>query len=147
MWRNHPATIEKLKTLEPEVQVLAEKLLDDLQAHGVEAIITWGRRTPAQQAALYAQGREPLADVNALRKAAGMAPLAGEENLRKVSWNRNSPHLSGRAFDIAILSPNGNVDWSAAAYELPGRLGTELGLTWGGSWKSKADLPHFELKR
>lgn len=146
MWREHQPTLKRLETLLPEVKALAEKLLDALAERGVNAVVTWGRRTPAEQAALYAQGREPLADVNALRKAAGMAPLAGEENLRKVSWSRRSPHLTGRAFDLAVLGPGGKPDWSPTAYELPGELGAELGLTWGGSWKQR-DLPHFELKR
>ncbi len=144
-WREHTPTVDRVKTLDADVRELAAKFLDRLESLGGRAIVTWGKRTAAEQAALYAQGREPLAAVNALRQAAGMCPLGPVENLRQVSWSRNSPHLSGRAFDIAVLDSAGKADWTAPAYELPGRVGQELGLTWGGSWK-KRDLPHFELR-
>ena len=31
-------------------------------------------------------------------------------------------------------------------YKAVGALGMELGLDWGGSWKSIVDQPHFELR-
>ena len=34
---------------------------------------------------------------------------------------------------------------SAEQFEKVGKIGQEIGLEWGGSWKSFKDLPHFQL--
>lgn len=59
-----------------------------------------------------------------------------------------SKHLTGEAFDIAVLL-NGKISWKANDYEPYGKIGKDLGLLWGGdAWLPKfIDAPHFEFKR
>lgn len=61
----------------------------------------------------------------------------------------------GYAVDIAALVPNGNkstVSWDLKYYakinEAVQKAASELGVnvTWGGSWKSFVDAPHFQLE-
>lgn len=69
-----------------------------------------------------------------------------------ASKTMNSRHLTGHAVDIAPLI-EGQVRWDWPLYHkiAPVVLGCadELGVevTWGGSWKSFPDGPHFELNR
>lgn len=55
--------------------------------------ITQGVRSLAQQCALFAQGRENLDTVNALRFKAGMPPISAAQNHDVVTKTKNSRHL------------------------------------------------------
>lgn len=119
---------------------------------GHEFIVPDPPRTKLEQVALYAQGREPLAEVNAKRKVAGIPEIKADKNIR-VSWTLDSKHIIGpdgfaHAFDF-VNKPVNYED--VAAFE---RLGVEfekmahklgIEIEWGGRWKAK-DLPHIELK-
>lgn len=56
----------------------------------------------------------------------------------------NSDHHSGRAFDFGI--ENGRL--TEAQFDLVGRIGEALGLTWGGRFRGaqKRDPVHFSLR-
>jgi peptidoglycan L-alanyl-D-glutamate endopeptidase CwlK len=114
-----------LATVQPQLQRLGRELLRRLAAEGLTFKVIQGRRTPAQQAALYAKGRT--------------APGP------KVTWTLKSRHLTGRAIDIALFSGK-NVVWESKHYTRAGEIGEQLGLVWGGRWRGgKTDRPHFEL--
>ena len=134
-------------------------LLDGaLAARGLQARITDGLRTFAHQNAIFAQGREPVAAVNALRKAAGLSPISAEEAGRKVTGVRGggSNHNYGLAVDMypvvngqIVLDP---AKLSASAREVfretqlaIGEESERLGMTWGGRWKKLVDTPHVQL--
>ena len=95
-----------------------------------------GKRTQAEQDALYAKGRTAPGDI--------------------VTNTRNSYHLTGRAVDV-VPKPDGwsapGVDWSARRFDPIARAfkqaGKELGvpIEWGGDWKRFKDRPHFQLPR
>jgi peptidoglycan L-alanyl-D-glutamate endopeptidase CwlK len=51
------ATERRLATLEPEFKAKVEILLGELETQGIKCVVTSGRRTMAEQAKLYAQGR------------------------------------------------------------------------------------------
>ena len=119
----------------------------------------FGYRSTEEQAALYAQGRQPLWDVNMLRSRVGMSPITETENQRTVTNARPgaSEHNANpaRAVDMVIVDLHNGVNyvWDAgldldtdgiAEYVELGRIGEQLGLTWGGAWKMK-DWGHFEL--
>ena len=124
-WVADPRSEKNLATVEPRLQKLGRELLRRLAAEGLTFKVIQGRRTPAQQAALYAKGRT--------------APGP------KVTWTLKSRHLTGRAIDIALFSGK-NVVWESKHYTRAGEIGEELGLVWGGRWKGgKTDKPHFEL--
>lgn len=107
------------------------------------------------QLAYHAQGRKPLADINALRKAAGLQ-LIGQAEAGKVITNAmpgQSAHgfNPSRAFDVQLVKPNGEVDWSDAPYHVfAGYVKTAAALlnvavSIGAFWPKFADAPHTEL--
>jgi peptidoglycan L-alanyl-D-glutamate endopeptidase CwlK len=108
--------------LTPEFERKAFQFLVIAKADGYNLKITSGRRTQAEQNALYEQGRTTQGAI--------------------VTWTRNSKHISGLAFDVAFVGatpyPN-NFDW-----EILGKIGERIGLKWGGRF-STPDRPHFEL--
>ena len=124
-WQADPRSEKNLATVQPQLQRLGRELLRRLAAEGLTFKVIQGRRTPAEQAALYAKGRT--------------APGP------KVTWTLKSRHLTGRAIDLALFQGK-NVVWESKHYTRAGEIGEELGLVWGGRWKGgKTDKPHFEL--
>ncbi len=67
------------------------------------------------------------------------------------SKTMNSYHLTGKAVDLMAYK-NGKGSWDLALYvkinEAMQRAASELGftITWGGSWKTLVDGPHFQLE-
>ena len=115
-----------IKTLRPEVQVLARELIETAVAQGISVKVIGGSRTYAEQNELYAQGRTKPGKV--VTKARG-----GQ------SW-----HNFGMAFDIGIFSTDGKKYYGeSAAYKEVGMIGESLGLEWGGHWEF-VDEPHFQ---
>lgn len=113
-------------------------------------------RTADEQAALYAQGRQLLSIVNAMRGKAGMSPIIDAENkvITNAANNRKSWHGYGLAFDIAITDPTGKkIDWTKASdwnnddiddWVQVGTLAEECGLEWGGNFTNMYDPPHYQ---
>lgn len=120
-------------------------------------VITSVWRSDACQRALYAQGRRPLPEVNALRKLCDMPPIDDTANAHPVTWVTSSRHtmLPSRAVDLAVaLDPDGSegptkarITWDdEARYAQMGELARRNGLVWGGDWKRR-DMCHVELPR
>jgi peptidoglycan L-alanyl-D-glutamate endopeptidase CwlK len=86
-------------------------------------IVTCGMRTHAEQVKLFAEGK---------------------------TRTMNSRHLHGMAVDLAVLE-GGKVTWEFDAYrklnDVMQNAAAVLGvpITWGGSWRTFKDGPHFEL--
>ena len=124
-WAADPRSEKNLATVQPQLANLGRELLRRLAAEGLTFKIIQGRRTQTEQDALYAKGRTKPGP--------------------KVTWTRNSRHLTGRAIDLALFQGK-NVVWESKHYTRAGEIGEELGLVWGGRWKGgKTDKPHFEL--
>ena len=124
-WQADPRSEKNLATVQPRLEQIGRELLRRLAAEGLTFKVIQGRRTQAEQDALYAKGRT--------------APGP------KVTWTRNSRHLTGRAIDLALFQGK-NVVWESKHYTRAGEIGEELGLVWGGRWRGgKTDKPHFEL--
>lgn len=115
-------------------------------------------RTFPEQLALHAQGRLPLADVNRLRKEAGMPWMITEaENKNKVTWTMKSKHFpdkngKSRAFDDVVLKdgrePSWDLKWdgdkdNVADYEELALAAESVGLVAGGH--AFGDWPHMQL--
>lgn len=115
-----------IKTLLPQVQVLARALVRSAAEHGITIVVTSGSRTYAEQDALYEQGRSTAGEI--VTKARG-----GFSN-----------HNFSIAFDVTVFK-EGKPVWESPAYNVVGMLGKQLGLDWGGDWHSIEDDPHFEL--
>lgn len=116
-------------------------------------------RTAATQRAYFAQGRQKLAIVNGLRRAAGLWPIDEVENRSKVTFKPpgNSRHERdpSEAFDIAFVKPNKTMDWSEENFNLAAQLIHEKypDLIWGADWNNNGrsddeksvDRPHFQV--
>ena len=133
----------KIEDLTLETQSKYYLFSNRMHDAGIDFIVTCTKRTAEEQLELYKQGRE---------FQNGVWVVIDKKKL--VTWTLNSNHIKGTAFDIAIML-NGKILWSPtldadgdgiAEYTEAGRIGESVGLTWGGSWATKPDAPHFELK-
>jgi peptidoglycan LD-endopeptidase CwlK len=122
-----PASERRIATLQPEVRPMARALIQKAAANGIRIRIISGLRTYAEQDALYAQGRTLPGKI--VTNAKG-----GQSN-----------HNFGIAFDIGVFEGS-KYQGESPKYKAVGVLGTELGLEWGGNWKTFADTPHYQLR-
>ncbi len=116
-----------IATLLPEVQPIARALIQKSVEMGINIKIISGLRTYEEQDALYAQGRTTPGNI--VTNARG----------------RHSNHNFGIAFDVGMFEGNKYLPESTK-YKVVGALGMDLGLEWGGNWKSIVDQPHFQLR-
>ena len=119
---------KNIATLTPYAQRKAREWLRKCREAGINVKIICGTRTYEEQADLYAKGRT--------------APGKKVTNARPgYSW-----HNFGVAWDFVVFDANGQPLWDSPLMDRCGRIGEELGLEWGGSWKSFKDTPHLQLK-
>ena len=82
----------------------------------------------------------------------GLRSVARQRELvaKGASKTMNSRHLTGHAFDIAVIDSHG-ITWEYGAYKACADVFKEVAeelsvdLEWGGDWKSFVDGPHFQL--
>ncbi len=116
-----------IATLLSEVQPYARALVTKAAQHGITIKIISGLRTYDEQNELFAQGRTKPGRI-VTRARAGF-----------------SNHNFGIAFDIGVFEGTKYLDESPK-YKAAGILGMDLGLEWGGNWKTIVDQPHFQLR-
>jgi peptidoglycan L-alanyl-D-glutamate endopeptidase CwlK len=116
-----------IATLLPEVQPYARTLIAKAAASGIVIKVLSGLRTYDEQNDLYAQGRTKPGRI--VTNARG-----GYSN-----------HNFGIAFDVGVFEGSKYLDESPK-YKAVGVLGADLGLEWGGNWKTIQDEPHFQLR-
>jgi peptidoglycan L-alanyl-D-glutamate endopeptidase CwlK len=143
-------SIDALK--EPLAQA-ARRFLTRCGEEHIPVLVIETDRTQAIQDAYYAQGRNPIEQVNALRKKAGLYLIKERENIL-ITKARVSNHTGGYALDICpeIAGKPGFPWWTAPqeVWERMGALADQCGLDWcaGGyaqTWGKGWDNPHFEL--
>ncbi len=114
--------------LDPQLQPIAREFLRQARAAGHRIILTQGRRTIAEQNALYAKGR-----------------TAGGSKVTNAKGGE-SPHNFGLAIDFAFLDAKGKAVWpEKGPWAEVAAFGKALGLTWGGDFVTFKDRPHLEL--
>ena len=153
----------KIGDLTPKLQRLYSAFKKKMDEAEISFVVTCTARTVKEQIALYAQGRQPLEEVNALRRIAGIYEITAAENKRKVTSTLKSQHLidledndesnnKSSAFDIVITKDKKAI-WDLKVdvnkndipdYLEAGKIGESVGLIWGGSWKTFKDYPHFQ---
>ena len=116
-----------IATLHERVQPYARSFVQKAAAAGITIKIISGLRTYDEQNVLYAQGRTTAGQI--VTKA-----RAGFSN-----------HNFGLAFDIGVFSGGKYLDESPL-YKAVATIGIDLGLEWGGSWKTITDEPHYQLR-
>jgi len=116
-----------IATLLPEVQPYARALVTKAGVDGITIKVISGLRTYDEQNDLYAQGRTKPGKI--VTNARG-----GFSN-----------HNFGIAFDVGVFEGSQYLDESPK-YKAVGVLGMDLGLEWGGNWKTIQDEPHFQLR-
>lgn len=128
-----PVLVTSLDRLHPKVKAAALRFLAECGKAGIPVKITQTYRTVQTQQEYYSWGRTKL---NPFKR-----------NMTKVTdcdgVQRPSRHQSGLAFDICINIPG--KEWDAVLLKKAGKIGMSLGLTWGGSWKTIVDMPHYEI--
>ena len=152
-------TSNKLEDLHADLQrVYAEAKAAYIAAHpgGLRPRLGETARPAAVQNAYYAQGRQPLAAINALRHLAGLDPIGTLEAGRIITKAKagQSPHgfLPSRAFDVQLLKPDGTVTWDEtaysgfAAYVKVAAEKLRVAVSIGAYWPTFKDFPHTELK-
>ncbi|GAB3843188.1 M15 family metallopeptidase [Hymenobacter jeollabukensis] len=94
-------------------------------------IVTEGYRSPAEQDALYAQGRTKPGTIVTYKQGG-------------TSKHNRQP---AEAFDVAFLLSSGQVSWSSELLRRFARLmkAANPAIRWGGDWNQFKDNPHFEL--
>lgn len=149
-----------LDKLHPKVKEAALQLKALAAEKGLKIIFTQTLRTKEEQAAFYAQGRQPVNKVNVLRGLAGLGPITDAENKSKItnaSTIADSFHGYGLAFDIAITDSSGKKivwndksDWNGDGVDdwyTVGKLADKIpGLEWGGNWNKLPDPPHYQMR-
>ena len=139
-----------LESLATQARPKIKAFLDKLKANNVSYVVIETKRDVDVQRAYYAQGRQPLAAVNELRKAAGLHLISEAENANKITEcdgiTHKSKHQFGKAIDVAPADKTGRPLWNAptAAWEQIGVIAENCGLVWGGRWKDLPDSPHIE---
>lgn len=114
-------------TLLPAVQPWAREFLRRVREKGIDARIISGTRSYAEQNELYAQGRT--------------RPGSRVTNARGGFSNHNF----GIAWDVGIFEGSRYLG-SSKLYAEVGKIGRDMGLEWGGDWKSFPDTPHFQVR-
>lgn len=109
-----------LKDLHPDMVRFVLEVARRAKSEGIGIKLLSGKRTCAQQNALYAQGRTAQGPI--ITGARGCS-----------SW-----HVQGRAVDF-LPSPA-----TEAAYARVGAIAKELGGVWGGQFSNLRDLGHIE---
>src|SRR5450755_4677982 len=94
--------IGEIKSLHPAFKMAVDQILRGMEAKGWDATIGSGMRTMQQQAALFAQGRESLDQVNILRRRAGLSPISASDNGGTVTDAR--PGKSNHNLTTSLLA-------------------------------------------
>lgn len=120
-----------IQALQPKAQLKAREFMkalnDALGNQNVVFKIISGTRTYAEQNAIYAQGRTKFPGPIVTRARGGQ-----------------SNHNFGVAWDIGLFI-DGQYVPESDLYKKAGEIGRQLGLEWGGDWKSLQDEPHFQV--
>lgn len=136
-----PVSKQRLSLVEPTLS----ELMYVLESQMSEPIgIVQGVRTDDEQVALFAQGRLPVDQVNALRAKAGWRLIQPMENKIVTKAKAGfSWHPFGMAVDVAPFDSLMHPDWNDKhpVWQEMIEKGQALGLVAGVSWHDK---PHFQ---
>ena len=118
-----------IQDLDEECQNLCFQLIREFELQGIRFILTSTYRDFEYQNYLYCQGRSKPGQIVTNSKA-------GE-----------SYHNFHLAFDVVPIV-DGKAKWDDQnLWDKIGKIGADVGLTWGGNFKTIKDKPHFQLDK
>jgi len=122
--------------LHPDLQLLCRRWLATCHQQAVDAFLACTYRSAAEQDALYAQGRT----------APGKIVTNARGGQSKHNFTLNGKPAS-KAFDFAIKRRDGTLNWdvNSSEWKAAVAIGKDLGLVWGGDFKSIHDYCHFQI--
>ena len=145
----------KISDLNPNVAEMCGRHIEACNAADIQLVVYSTRRTEAEQALLYAQGRylDQLPDAVAaliageIRHWREQGYYIGPGNIVTRRYGPDCPHVLGIAYDcVAVV--DGKAVWNdLALWERIGTLGEAQGAEWGGRWPTFPDRPHFQQRR
>jgi hypothetical protein len=144
-------SIRMLSELNSLAQPIFEGFLLCLDKELGEAryIVYEGIRSKLKQEAYFAQGRQGLGAVNALRKQVGLYLLTSEAQNYIITWTLKSKHIDGLAMDITPVNGAGEPTWDLGhfwnTFVKIRDCGRNVGLVCGADWKPP-DWPHYEIR-
>jgi len=119
-------SVDRVNKLHPKVRNAFKMFIESAEGElGITLRVTHGLRTIQEQATLYAQGRTTPG-----KKLTNAKP-------------GQSYHNYGMAVDLVRMDGN-KADWTYDMVKLQ-PIAARYGITWGGTFKSLPDKPHFEL--
>ncbi|QEL14804.1 M15 family metallopeptidase [Limnoglobus roseus] len=123
--------------LHPDLQPLCRKWLAQCHEQVIDSFVIYTWRSPAEQDALYAQGRTAPGKI--------ITNAKGGQSKHNFTLPDGTP--ASKAFDFAIRRKDGTLNWSVGSSEWKAAvaIGKALGLIWGGDFRSIIDSDHFEL--
>lgn len=127
----------RLIDLDPALQSLAQKFLDACELAGIIAFITQTYRSSEEQDVDYAKGRTT--------DGPRVTNARGGQSPHNCTLPDGTP--AAKAFDFAIKTSTGILDWDATHpdWQRAIKIGTDLGLVSGSTFKNLKDSPHLEL--
>lgn len=127
-----------LDDLDADLYPLCIRFIDACHAQGINVIITETYRSSAEQEKDFAQGRSAPGHI--------ITNARGGQSPHNCTDDEENP--ASCAFDFAIRTDDGTLDWNAsdASWQKAISIGEGLGLVSGSEWHSIKDNPHMELK-
>lgn len=112
--------VKDIERLKEPAKTACKLFLETCKNEGLDIFITETLRTAERQKYLYQKGASKCDGVR-----------------------DKSNHQGGMAWDIAC---RGKELYNHSMLDKAGEIAKRLGITWGGTWKTFIDKPHFEVK-
>ena len=122
--------------LHPALRLLAERWLILCRKQAIFPVIYYTYRSDAEQDELYAQGRT--------KKGRIVTNAKGGESKHNFTLDGKP---ASKAFDFFIERPDKSANWDPRSPEWQAAvaMGKQLGLKWGGDFRSFYDPGHMEI--
>lgn len=126
----------RIEDLHPNLIPLCEQFLENCLERNLNIRVIFTYRMPVEQDVLYNKGRT--------RPGSIVTNLRGNQS-KHCFTIEGQP--AAKAFDFGVFENDGSYQGNGKdiRYVRAGIIGEQLGLRWGGRWKSPFDPSHLEL--
>ena len=128
----------KIEDLDPELQPKAREFVAECKEKGVDVLIYCTYRSDAEQDDLFALGRTKPGKI--------ATKLPGGRSSHNKTINKKP---AAKAFDAVaqkVIDGKKELLWNDAhSWEVMSSVAANIGLKWGGNYKTFKDKPHFYI--